>query len=111
MGRRNIILGVSIMNRQTLRKLILLLSFTIFPITVIYLAPAPPIMSLKEGVVNLSVIVIASVFLSGLFLRRAFCGWLCPFGALQELLNEGARRIGIRQIHVPWALHERLWPI
>jgi NosR/NirI family transcriptional regulator, nitrite reductase regulator len=43
--------------------------------------------------------------------RGVFCGWLCPFGALQELLNEAARKLGIRQIEVPWALHERLWPI
>ncbi|KAB2912453.1 MAG: regulatory protein NosR [Hyphomicrobiaceae bacterium] len=43
--------------------------------------------------------------------RGVFCGWLCPFGALQELLNKGARRLGIRQIELPWALHERLWPI
>lgn len=43
--------------------------------------------------------------------RGVFCGWLCPFGALQELLNEGARKLGIRQFEVPWTLHERLWPI
>ena len=73
--------------RQTIRKLILLLSFAIFPITVIYLAPAPPIMSLKEGVINLSVIVLASVFLSGFFFRRAFCGWLCP-GAGCQLVSK-----------------------
>jgi len=43
--------------------------------------------------------------------RGVFCGWLCPFGALQELLNEGARRLGVRQITIPWPIHERLWPI
>ncbi len=40
--------------------------------------------------------------------RGAFCGWLCPFGALQELLNEAARRIGIPQVGVPYAWHKRL---
>lgn len=43
--------------------------------------------------------------------RGAFCGWLCPFGALQELLNMGAKRLKIPQIEVPWVIHERLWPI
>jgi NosR/NirI family nitrous oxide reductase transcriptional regulator len=43
--------------------------------------------------------------------RGAYCGWLCPFGALQELLNNGARRLGIRQVSVPYYLHERLWAL
>jgi len=43
--------------------------------------------------------------------RGAFCGWLCPFGALQELTNRAGQRLGIRQISVPFAVHERLWPI
>jgi len=43
--------------------------------------------------------------------RGAYCGWLCPFGALQELLNEGAKKLGVKQIEVPFALQERLWAI
>lgn len=43
--------------------------------------------------------------------RGVFCGWLCPFGALQELSNQAARRLGIKQIVVPPAVHERLWVI
>jgi NosR/NirI family nitrous oxide reductase transcriptional regulator len=43
--------------------------------------------------------------------RGPFCGWLCPFGALQELTNKVARRLKVPQYTVPWAVHERLWPI
>ncbi|SEG22244.1 NosR/NirI family transcriptional regulator, nitrous oxide reductase regulator [Jhaorihella thermophila] len=43
--------------------------------------------------------------------RGAFCGWLCPFGALQELTNRIARALRVPQITVPWALHERLWAL
>ena len=43
--------------------------------------------------------------------RGAYCGWLCPFGALQELTNRIAKVFRIPQIEVPWGLHERLWPI
>ncbi|MBE0482062.1 MAG: regulatory protein NosR [Bacterioplanes sp.] len=43
--------------------------------------------------------------------RGVFCGWLCPFGALQELLNEMARKINIPQYELPFAVHERLWAV
>ncbi|ABC30139.1 Regulator of nitric oxide reductase transcription [Hahella chejuensis KCTC 2396] len=43
--------------------------------------------------------------------RGVFCGWLCPFGALQELINEAARKIKIPQFDLPFGLHERLWAV
>ncbi len=43
--------------------------------------------------------------------RGAYCGWLCPFGALQEITNRIARALHIPQWTLPWGLHERLWPI
>jgi NosR/NirI family nitrous oxide reductase transcriptional regulator len=56
-------------------------------------------------------VAILSVFtLVGLFFwgRAAFCGWLCPFGALQELANKLARRLGVGQLTIPAAVDERL---
>ncbi len=43
--------------------------------------------------------------------RGAYCGWLCPFGAMQELTNQIGRKLRIPQITLPWGLHERLWPV
>lgn len=54
----------------------------------------------------------ASVAAALLFWGRGpFCGWLCPFGALQELTNKLAQRLKVPQVKLPWGLHERLWPV
>jgi NosR/NirI family nitrous oxide reductase transcriptional regulator len=62
--------------------------------------------------VPLIFILWAGVAASLLFWGRGpFCGWLCPFGALQELLNNLAKFLKIPQLRIPWGLHERLWPL
>lgn len=43
--------------------------------------------------------------------RGVYCGWLCPFGALQELINQTARRFNVRQWEFPEVVHERLWAL
>lgn len=53
--------------------------------------------------------VVAGIVL--LWGRAVYCGWLCPFGALQELINEIARKLKVPQYTVPFAWHERLWAI
>ena len=53
--------------------------------------------------------VVAGIIL--LWGRAVYCGWLCPFGALQELVNEIARKMKIPQYTVPFPIHERLWAI
>ncbi len=43
--------------------------------------------------------------------RGVYCGWLCPFGAIQELVNKLARRLKVRQLELPFVVHERLWAL
>jgi polyferredoxin len=43
--------------------------------------------------------------------RGVYCGWLCPFGALQELVNKAAMGLGLRQFPIPALIHERLLAI
>ncbi len=53
------------------------------------------------------IFIIVTVFLWG---RGLFCGWLCPFGSLSELLYKVAAAVGLKrfQFAVPMALHNRL---
>jgi|AGTN01.1.fsa_nt_gi Regulator of nitric oxide reductase transcription len=43
--------------------------------------------------------------------RGAYCGWLCPFGALQEILNAAAKKLGVPQYTPKFAWHERAWAL
>lgn len=43
--------------------------------------------------------------------RGVFCGWLCPFGALQELLAQVARALRLPQWNPSEATQARLWNV
>ncbi|MSQ66265.1 MAG: 4Fe-4S binding protein [Limnohabitans sp.] len=51
------------------------------------------------------------VFVFGTLLvwgRGTFCGWLCPFGALQELISMVANRLGLHQKRLRQSLDKKL---
>jgi NosR/NirI family nitrous oxide reductase transcriptional regulator len=58
--------------------------------------------------VSLMIFVIISFVVWG---RGVFCGWLCPFGALQELSSKIAKALKVTQIKISHDWHKRLWPI
>ncbi len=70
--------------RQQIRRGLLIISALSFPFTIFMFSPMLSIHGASEGVVNASVLVFVALFVSSLFLGRAFCGWLCPCGALQD---------------------------
>lgn len=43
--------------------------------------------------------------------RGVYCGWLCPFGALQELIFRLAGKLHLPELEFPEVVHERLWAI
>src|SRR6185295_17922926 len=57
-------------------------------------------------IVIIAAYTLVSVLLIG---RGVFCGWLCPFGALQELLAQVSRALHVPQWNPPPALEKRLW--
>lgn len=61
---------------------------------------AEPLMVIIAGYTAISLLLIG---------RGVFCGWLCPFGALQELLGQLAKSLGVPQWNPPAALEKRLW--
>jgi NosR/NirI family nitrous oxide reductase transcriptional regulator len=61
---------------------------------------AEPLMVIIAGYTLVSVLLIG---------RGVFCGWLCPFGALQELLGQLSRALRVPQWNPRPALEKRLW--
>jgi len=43
--------------------------------------------------------------------RGVYCGWLCPFGALQELVGKVASFFRVPQFNFPPIVHDRLWSV
>ncbi len=72
------------MRRQRIRKGLILLSFLLLPVTLNFFSPALIIEGASQGIVSGSFIFFGSLWLSSIFLRRSFCGWLCPGAGLQE---------------------------
>jgi NosR/NirI family nitrous oxide reductase transcriptional regulator len=60
---------------------------------------AEPLMLIIATYTLLSVVLIG---------RGVFCGWLCPFGALQELLAQLSRALDVPQWHPSAVLEQRL---
>ena len=73
--------------RQRIRKALVILAFLSFPITMNFLSPYVIIDGAMNGVVNGSLIMFGLMFVSSLFLGRAWCGWVCPGAGMQEMVE------------------------
>lgn len=73
------------MKRQNVRKLILIISMLLFPLTIWYMSPYLIIQGATEGIVTGSFIVFLLMLLGSIFFGRLFCGWICPMGACRNV--------------------------
>jgi len=71
--------------RQRIRKGIVLFSFLIFPVTMNFLSPYVIIDGAMNGILNGSAVMFGLMFISSLFLGRAWCGWVCPGSAMADI--------------------------
>jgi ferredoxin-type protein NapH len=96
--------------RQRVRKALVILTFLSFPITMNFLSPYVIIDGAMNGVVNGSLVMFGLMFVSSLFLGRAWCGWVCPGGGMQEIVEPvNSRPVNGRKIDwikwliwIPW---------
>ncbi len=53
------------------------------------------------------IFIIVTVFLFG---RGLFCGWMCPFGSLSEMIYKIGEKVGLKRFqgHLPRVWHDRL---
>ncbi|MFA4877595.1 MAG: 4Fe-4S binding protein [Methanoregula sp.] len=79
------------MNRQQIRAVILVLSFLLMSVTFVYISPLVMMMGLAQGVIAAGLIFWIAAFLATFIVGRAFCGYLCPMGAEQELIDKGVK--------------------
>ncbi|MCK9579062.1 MAG: 4Fe-4S binding protein [Methanoregula sp.] len=79
------------MNRQQVRAAILVLSFILMSVTFAYISPYGMMVGLANGVIAAGLIFWILAFALTFVFGRAFCGYLCPMGAEQELTDRIVR--------------------
>ena len=73
--------------RQRIRKAMVIVAFLSFPVTMNFLSPYVIIDGAMNGIVNGSLVMFGLMFISSLFLGRLWCGWVCPGGGMQEMVE------------------------
>ena len=87
------------MDRQKIRKTILLISFLLFPIVIWYFSPYLIIQAAFQHILNGSFFVFLVMFVLSPFFGRIWCGYFCAAGGLQEIcsvINEKSAKQGQR---------------
>jgi ferredoxin-type protein NapH len=87
--------------RQRFRKALIIFFFLSFPVTMNFLSPYVIIDGAMSGILNGSLVMFGLMFVSSLFLGRAWCGWVCPGGGMQEIVEPVNNR-PVHGVKIDW---------
>jgi polyferredoxin len=87
--------------RQNARRVLGILLVLTFPASFYYFSPYLSVMGAIEGVITGSLIMFGMLFVSSLVVGRLFCAWLCPAGALMDLVATAVAKPSPRR-HLHW---------
>lgn len=96
------------MKRQRIRRKIIFFAFLLFPIILNYFSPALMMQGTAARVATTSLFVWSAIFLTSLFVGRAFCGYGCPFHGVQLAWEKVADKPLKRVRYVRWIKYA-LW--
>jgi hypothetical protein len=91
---------------QRVRKALVIPAFLSFPITMNFFSPYVIVNGAMNGILNGSLVTFGLMFLSSLFLGRAWCGWIYPGGGMQEIVEPINNRTvnGSKINWIKWAI-------
>jgi len=87
--------------RQRVRRGVQIVMLMLFPATFFYFSPVVSAMGASEGIVTGSLLLFGLLFVSSVVIGRLFCAWVCPGGALGEIVSQ-ARPHRLRRDRVHW---------
>lgn len=61
------------------------------------------------GLVNILYFLLFAIL--SILLSKLWCGWICPFGSLLDVLSAIRRKLGIPKIELSWKTRDRLKPV
>lgn len=85
------------MKRQQIRSIILILSFLLMSVSFAYMSPVIMMMGLTKGVIAAGLIFWIVNFILAFIFGRAFCGYACPNGA-EQMIVDRAVKLNLRPV-------------
>lgn len=72
------------MKRIKIRRILVLISLMLFPITLNYFSPYVSVSGAFDGFISASVLLFITLLITAIFFRRTWCSYICPVSAISD---------------------------